>query len=143
MTPLGLTFLSSHERKKPDFLGTTRLSILTTGLTFDFRGESIRSAEDRGGTLSDSNQRSGKGFRYTLALTKIYGGLVGEYKLDWFFVKGFATDSQKPGGKYQFAPHYAWTLKELDYAPNHSLSDHAPLTVDLPLTEPPMRTSGH
>src|SRR5215468_8906732 len=110
------------------------------GYTFDFRGESIRSAKDRDGTLSDSNQRSGKGFRYTFALAKTYGGLVGEYKLDWFFVKGFATDSQKPGGKYQFAPHYAWTLMELNYAPVHSLSDHEPLTMDLPLAEPPART---
>ena len=109
------------------------------GHTFDFRGEDLRSAESRGGTLSDSNQRSGKGFRYTFALAKTYGGLVGEYKLDWFFVKGFATDSRKPGGKYQFAPHFAWTLMELNEAPTVPLSDHAPLTVDLPLTEPPTR----
>jgi len=110
------------------------------GYTFDFRGESIRSVEDRGGTLSDSNQRSGKGFRYTFALAKTYGGLVGEYKLDWFFVKAFATDSQKPGGKYQFAPHFGSTLTELNSAPVHPLSDHSPLTVDLPLVEPPART---
>jgi hypothetical protein len=51
-----------------------------------------------GGTLSDSNQRATKGFRYTFALAKTYGGLVGEYKLDWFFVKGYATDSSKVGG---------------------------------------------
>jgi len=107
------------------------------GYVFDFRGEDARSAEDRGGTLSDSNQRSGKGFRYTFALAKTYGGLVGEYKLDWFFVKGFATDSRKPGGKYQFAPHFARTLIEVNYAPEDSLSDHTPLTVDVPLTEPP------
>ena len=107
------------------------------GHVFDFRGESERSAEGRGGTLSDSNQRSGKGFRYTFALAKTYGGLFGEYKLDWFFVKGLATDSRKPGGKYQFAPHFAWTLLELNNAPEESLSDHFPITVDLPLTEPP------
>jgi len=107
------------------------------GHVFDFRGESTRSAEGRGGTLSDSNQRSGKGFRYTFALAKTYGGLFGEYKLDWFFVKGLATDSRKPGGKYQFAPHFAWTLSELNNAPEESLSDHFPITVDLPLTEPP------
>ena len=107
------------------------------GHVFDFRGESERSADGRGGTLSDSNQRSGKGFRYTFALAKTYGGLFGEYKLDWFFVKGLATDSRKPGGKYQFAPHFAWTLLELNNAPEESLSDHFPITVDLPLTEPP------
>ncbi len=107
------------------------------GHVFDFRGESERSADGRGGTLSDSNQRSGKGFRYTFALAKTYGGLFGEYKLDWFFVKGLATDSRNPGGKYQFAPHFAWTLLELNNAPQESLSDHFPITVDLPLTEPP------
>jgi endonuclease/exonuclease/phosphatase family metal-dependent hydrolase len=107
------------------------------GYVFDFRGESERSTEGRGGTLSDSNQRSGKGFRYTFALAKTYGGLFGEYKLDWFFVKGFATDSRKPGAKYQFAPHFARSLMELNYAPEEELSDHVPLTVDLPLTEPP------
>jgi hypothetical protein len=107
------------------------------GSQFDFRGEDARSAEGRGGTLSDSNQRAGKGFEYTFALAKTYGGLVGEYKLDWFFVKGFARDGDKPGGKYQFAPHFAWTLMELNSAPVESLSDHAPITIDLPLTEPP------
>jgi endonuclease/exonuclease/phosphatase family metal-dependent hydrolase len=107
------------------------------GHVFDFRGESERSAEGGGGSLSDSNQRSGKGFRYTFALAKTYGGLFGEYKLDWFFVKGLATDSRKPGGKYQFAPHFARTLLELNNAPEESLSDHFPITVDLPLTEPP------
>ena len=111
------------------------------GYVFDFRGESLRSAEGRGGTLSDSNQRSAKGFRYTFALAKTYGGLFGEYKLDWFLVKGLATDSRKPGGKYQFAPHFGRTLTELNNAPEESLSDHAPLVVDLPLTEPPLRTS--
>ena len=113
------------------------------GHVFDFRGEDERSAEGRGGTLSDSNQRSGKGFRYTFALAKTYGGLFGEYKLDWFFVKGLATDSRKPGGKYQFAPHFARTLTELNSGPEESLSDHAPITVDLPLTEPPSFANSH
>jgi hypothetical protein len=80
------------------------------------------------------NQRSTKGFRHTFALAKTYGGLVGEYKLDWFFVKGLATGSRKPGGKYQFAPHFAWTPMELNNAPDDPLSDHAPITVDIPLT---------
>ena len=52
-------------------------------------------------------------------------------------MKGFAKDSEKPGGKYQFAPHFARTLMELNSAPVDNLSDHAPITVDLPLKEPP------
>jgi endonuclease/exonuclease/phosphatase family metal-dependent hydrolase len=87
------------------------------GHTFDFRGESIRSAEGRGGTLSDSNQRATKGFRYTFAMARTYGGLVGQYKLDWFFVKGYADDAEKLGGSYKFAPHFARTLQELNDAP--------------------------
>jgi endonuclease/exonuclease/phosphatase family metal-dependent hydrolase len=126
-------------RKKESKLFKDHMSYrFEDGNAFDFRGEDLRSAEGRGGTLSNSNQRSGKGFRYTFALAKTYGGLVGEYKLDWFFVKGLGTDPSKPGGKYQFAPHFAWTLTELNYAPDEQLSDHSPITVDLPLTEPPL-----
>jgi len=51
-------------------------------------------------------------------------------------VKGLATDSKKPGGKYQFAPYFGWTLTELNNAPDDPVSDHSPITVDLPLTEP-------
>jgi hypothetical protein len=32
------------------------------GHTFDFRGEDVRSANNRGGTPSDSNQRASKAF---------------------------------------------------------------------------------
>ena len=104
---------------------------------FDFRGEDGRSVENRGGTLSDSNQRASKGFRYTFAMSRTYGGLVGQYKLDWFFVKGYATDSEKSGGSYKFAPHFGRTLQELNEAPDEPLSDHSPITVDIPLLEPP------
>jgi len=138
--PTGFDVPLVSRKKEAKFFKNHSSFHFDDGYTFDFRGESIRSAEDRGGTLSDSNQRSGKGFRYTFALAKTYGGLVGEYKLNWFFVKAFATDSQKPGGKYQFAPHFGATLTELNNAPVHPLSDHAPLTVDLPLAEPPART---
>jgi endonuclease/exonuclease/phosphatase family metal-dependent hydrolase len=111
------------------------------GHTFDFRGEDNRSVENKGGTLSDSNQRAGKGFRYTYALSRTYGGLVGEYKLDWFFIKGYATDSEKSGGSYKFAPHFARTLQGLNDAPDDPLSDHSPITVDIPLTEPPLNAT--
>jgi endonuclease/exonuclease/phosphatase family metal-dependent hydrolase len=138
--PTGFDVPLVSRKKEAKLFGEHDQFHFDDGHTFDFRGEDLRSAEDRGGTLSDSNQRSGKGFRYTFALAKTYSGLVGEYKLDWFFVKGLATDSRKPGGKYQFAPHFGWTLMELNEAPTVPLSDHAPLTVDLPLTEPPARS---
>jgi hypothetical protein len=70
-------------------------------------------------------------------MSRTYGGLVGQYKLDWFFVKGYATDSEKSGGSYKFAPHFGRTLQELNEAPDEPLSDHSPITVDIPLLEPP------
>jgi hypothetical protein len=88
------------------------------------------------GSYCDSNQRGTKGFRYTFALARTYGGLFGEYKLDWVFVKGYATDASKPGGSYKFSPNFARTLQEVNEAPDDSLSDHFPITVDVPLTEP-------
>lgn len=138
--PTGFDVPLVSRKKEAKLFGEHDQFHFEDGHTFDFRGEDLRSAEDRGGTLSDSNQRSGKGFQFTYALAKTYGGLVGEYKLDWFFVKGLATDSREPGGKYQFAPHFGWTLMELNEAPTVPLSDHAPLTLDLPLTEPPPRS---
>jgi endonuclease/exonuclease/phosphatase family metal-dependent hydrolase len=136
--PTGFDVPVLSRKKEAKLFDESRKFRFEDGHVFDFRGESLRSAEERGGTLSDSNQRTGKGFRYTFALAKTYGGLVGEYKLDWFFVKGLGTDAREPGGKYQFAPHFAWTLMELNDAPEEPLSDHAPMTIDLPLTEPPL-----
>ncbi len=137
--PTGFDVPLISRKKEAKLFGDVNDFRFEDGNTFDFRGEAARSAENRGGTLSDSNQRAIKGFRYTFALAKTYGGLVGEYKLDWFFVKGYATDSSKPGGSYKFAPHFARTLQEVNNAPDDSLSDHFPITIDIPLTEPPLK----
>jgi endonuclease/exonuclease/phosphatase family metal-dependent hydrolase len=136
--PTGFDVPLVSRKKEAKMFGDLDDFHFNDGHTFDFRGDNIRSADGRGGTLSDSNQRATKGFRYTFALARTYGGLVGEYKLDWFFVKGYATDSDKPGGSYKFAPHFARTLQEVNNAPDESLSDHFPITVDIPLTEPPL-----
>jgi endonuclease/exonuclease/phosphatase family metal-dependent hydrolase len=134
--PTGFDVPLVSRKKEAKLFGDLNDFHFEDGNTFDFRGEDARSADSRGGTLSDSNQRATKGFRYTFALAKTYGGLVGEYKLDWFFVKGYATDSSKPGGSYKFAPHFARTLQEVNNAPDDSLSDHFPITIDIPLNEP-------
>jgi endonuclease/exonuclease/phosphatase family metal-dependent hydrolase len=141
--PTGFDLPFFSRKKEAKLFGDVNDFRFEDGHSFDFRGEDPRSAENRGGTLSDSNQRASKGFRYTFALARTYGGLVGEYKLDWFFVKGFATDSQKQGGSYKFAPHFARTLQEVTNAPDDSLSDHFPITVDVPFTEPPLKTDQH
>jgi endonuclease/exonuclease/phosphatase family metal-dependent hydrolase len=139
--PTGFDVPFFSRKKEAKLFGDLNDFHFEDGHTFDFRGEAARSAEDRGGTLSDSNQRASKGFRYTFALAKTFGGLVGEYKLDWVFVKGYATDSSKAGGSYKFAPHFARTLQEVNEAPDDSLSDHFPITVDVPLTEPPLKVA--
>jgi endonuclease/exonuclease/phosphatase family metal-dependent hydrolase len=137
--PTGFDVPLVSRKKEARLFGDLNDFHFEDGLTFDFRGEASRSADGRDGTLSDSNQRASKGFRYTFALARTYGGLVGEYKLDWIFVKGYATDSSKPGGSYKFAPHFARTLQEVNNAPDHSLSDHFPITVDIPLAEPHLK----
>jgi endonuclease/exonuclease/phosphatase family metal-dependent hydrolase len=136
--PTGFDVPVFSRKKEAKLFGDLHDFHFDDGHTFDFRGAEGRSAENRSGTLSDSNQRATKGFQYTFALARTFGGLVGEYKLDWFFVKGYATDSEKQDGSYKFAPHFARTLQDLNDAPDDPLSDHSPLIVDIPLAEPPM-----
>jgi endonuclease/exonuclease/phosphatase family metal-dependent hydrolase len=105
------------------------------GRAFDFRGEPSRTLPPRSHTLADSNQRGGKGFIPTYAFARTYG-LVGEFKLDWIFVKPFIADSRRTEQSYQFAPHFPVTMRELNDSVEDRISDHPPMTVDLPLTEP-------
>lgn len=103
---------------------------------FDFRGQPDRTLPSRRRTLADSNQRSRKGFTPTYAFARNYGGLVGLFKLDWIFVKPFIDDPRRPEQSYRFAPHFPITMRELNDAVEDRISDHPPMTVDLPLTEP-------
>jgi endonuclease/exonuclease/phosphatase family metal-dependent hydrolase len=102
---------------------------------FDFRGETERNLHDKEGTLANSNQRARKGFEPTFTLKRDFGGLVGRYKLDWFFVKPFIPRPRGEGMSYQFAPHFPLTMRDLNNAVPDGVSDHAPITVDLPLLD--------
>jgi len=104
--------------------------------TFDFRGEKDRTLPPRSRTLADSNQRAGKGFVPTYAFTRDFGGLVGRFKLDWIFVKSFVQDPRRREQSYRFAPHFPVTMRELNDSVDDRISDHPPMTVDLPLMEP-------
>lgn len=106
------------------------------GRTFDFRGRPERTLYSRKRTLADSNERGGKGFVPTYRFSRDYGGLVGRFKLDWIFVSPYIQDPRKPGQRYQFAPHFPMTMRELNESVPEGISDHPPLTVDLPLEEP-------
>jgi hypothetical protein len=106
------------------------------GHAFDFRGERDRTLPPRARTLADSNQRSGKGFSPTYSFTRDFGGLVGRFKLDWIFVKPLIEDARRTDQSYRFAPHFPVTMRELNDSVEDRISDHPPMTVDLPLMEP-------
>ena len=107
------------------------------GHTFDFRGGRNLTAPPRGSTLANSNARQWKGFVPTYAFARDYGGVVGRFKLDWVMVKDFATNPRTGDRPLKFAPTFPITMQELNDAPHDRISDHPPITVDLPLTEPP------
>jgi len=106
------------------------------GHAFDFRGEPERTLKSKRRTLADSNQRGGKGFTPTYSFARNYGGLVGQFKLDWIVVKPFIEDPRRTEQSYRFAPHFPITMRELNDSVEDRISDHPPMTVDLPLTEP-------
>lgn len=106
------------------------------GGAFDFRGERDRSYKNHERTLANSNERASKGFAATSELEHPLGPF-GSFKLDWIFVKPPGVN--KPNDKKQphrFAPHLGRTLSELNKATTERISDHSPITVDLPFNEP-------
>lgn len=107
------------------------------GNSFDFRGERERSIGGQEGPLANSNERGDKGFITTFEVERTIS-FVGKFKLDWIFVK--PPSLMEPYSKdapHKFAPHFGRTLKLLNEAIKERISDHAPIMVDLPLTEPP------
>jgi endonuclease/exonuclease/phosphatase family metal-dependent hydrolase len=106
------------------------------GGAFDFRGERNRSTDNKTDVLANSNQRGDRGFITTFEVERTIS-FVGKFKLDWFFVKPPAlTDPEAKGQPHLFAPHFGRTLKALNESIEDRISDHAPLTIDLPLAEP-------
>jgi endonuclease/exonuclease/phosphatase family metal-dependent hydrolase len=99
---------------------------------FDFRGDGERTLNEKERTLANSNQRAFKGFTPTFTVKRDFGGLVGRFKLDWFFVKPFISEPRGEGMSYEFAPHFPHTMRDLNDAVPDGVSDHAPITVDLP-----------
>ena len=107
------------------------------GGRFDFNGEPERSSNGRSGKLANSNERAEKGFVPTDELGKKFGP-IGQFKLDWIFVKpGKLSDSPGPNTSYAFTPCFGRTLKELNHSIPDRISDHNPITVELPLGNRP------
>ncbi|MDA1313238.1 MAG: endonuclease/exonuclease/phosphatase family protein [Acidobacteria bacterium] len=105
------------------------------GTVFDFRGDARRTINGTEGTLANSNQRGGKGFASTFEVERTLGP-IGQYKLDWIFVRSYLESPRSSGGPYRFAPHFARTMEQTNYALPDRLSDHHPVSVDLPFSEP-------
>jgi hypothetical protein len=101
----------------------------------DFRGDAELSVHGRQGTLANSNERASKGFVTTFALPRTLG-IVGKYRLDWIFLKAYLKDDPKSADSYRFAPRFARTMNEANQAFDDPLSDHAAISVDLPITQP-------
>jgi len=108
------------------------------GKAIDFRGIPERTVNGTAGTLADSNQRQGAGFTPTFVAQLVWGNVkLAKFKLDWFFVKSDIDTPRDAKGPYQFAPHFARTLVNLNNAPPEPIADHSPMTIDLPFNEPP------
>lgn len=106
------------------------------GGAFDFRGDALRTVRGKAGTLANSNQRGKKGFEPTFSFERTYGGVLGHMKLDWMLVKPFIQHPRDTSQSYRLAPHFPRTMRALNEFIDGRISDHAPLTVDLPLLEP-------
>jgi hypothetical protein len=131
------------ENPEAKFFATLQRFRFEDGGVFDFRGVPERSSNGRAGKLANSNERGEKGFVPTNELGRTYGP-AGQYKIDWIFVKpagNFETRPHPAKMSYRFAPHFGRTLKELNYSIPDRISDHSPITLDLPLNEPPLLAS--
>ncbi len=123
------------------FFSTLERFRFDDGSAFDFRGDPERSANGRGGRLANSNERAAKGFEATEELSRRFGP-IGEYKLDWIFVR--PTHLDKPDDQREFSAFSCFhgrTLQALNHAIPDRISDHNPITVDLPLADPPAAPS--
>lgn len=119
------------------FFNTLKDFHFEDGSSIDFRGVPERTVNSTAGTLADSNQRGGAGFVPTFVTELIWGNVkLAKFKLDWFFVKAPIKDSRDVQGSYLFAPHFSRTLVDLNNCPPEPISDHSPMTVDLPFHAP-------
>ena len=135
-TVKSVKFVSENPEEK--FFDTLKDFRFADGGAFDFRGSKNHSTGSSGETLSDSNERGGKGFVSTLELK---GKFNIEMKLDWIFVKPLQlTDPNDRDQPFSFAPQFGRTLKTLNYSLKDRISDHNPLIVDLPLKAVPQIT---
>jgi endonuclease/exonuclease/phosphatase family metal-dependent hydrolase len=133
-TTAGIPLICDNPEQK--FFSTLEEFRFADGGCFDFRGDARHSLNNRAGRLANSNERARKGFVPTQELQRTYGP-IGTYKLNWIFVRPAAlTKPCDAEQSYRFSPHFGRTLRELNHSLPGRISDHSPITVDLPLDEP-------
>lgn len=115
------------------------------GRAFDFRGDERRSVDRRSKKLANSNERAEVGFKPTFKFERSVKHTIGQFKLDWIFVKPYISTPKSRDESYRFAPHFGRTLDDLNGVGKERIADHHPITVDLPLTDPrpTRRAFGH
>ena len=139
-TAMNIPFLAPN--KERDLFAMLEKFRFDDGTIFDFRGDAGRTSNGNVGTLANSNQRAPKGFSHTYEFV-ITLGVVGKYKLDWIFVKSYLEQTRSEQGPYTFAPHFARTMPRVNFAlRGRPLSDHNPMVVDLPFSEPTIQPQG-
>lgn len=132
-TALNIPFVAENLEAK--MFGKLEDFRFADGFAFDFRGDKERTINGTEGTLANSNQRDTKGFATTFQFERAID-VVGKMKLDWIFVKSYLTEPRDEHQTYRFAPHFSRTFGSVNYALEARLSDHDPITVDLPFQEP-------
>jgi hypothetical protein len=120
--------LSNPERK---LFTDTRAFKFDDGAKLDFAGSPGFSYKHHGRTLSDSSQRQWKGFTPSFTFEKTYGGLVGEFKLDWVFVR---HNSDQPSSN--MTPAFGRTLTLVNNAMVPRISPHSPTELEVSFDSP-------
>lgn len=105
------------------------------GGAFDFRGQEARSAGSAG-LLSNANERNAWAYETTYQVRRTIAQMIGKYRLDWAFVKSYLAHPHDEAGAYQFAPHFGRTLGRINPGLEQRVSDHHPISIDLPFGEP-------
>lgn len=115
--------------KESELFDTIRKAEFCDCKPFGFRVRKKASSNCRKCVLSYSNEKNLRGFKPTFAFERSFG--LAKYKLDWIFVKSNNNILSK-NGTSKLARLRGRTLYELNYIKKGQLSDHAPITVDIP-----------
>ena len=135
--PTSMNIPGASPNLERGLFSTTERFRFADGHAFDFRGVPERTVNGKSATLADSNERGSAGFAPTFVAELIWGKVrVAKFKLDWIFVKSDLENPRDLKGPYRFEPHFARTMSDLNNCLPEPISDHSPMTVDLPFNEP-------